>query len=341
MEALLYYIARALVAGLQALPLVWVARIGRAAGGLAYSLDARHRRVTQRNLTLVFGQEKGPEEIRALARENFRCIGESYACAIKTAAMSLEEIRPHVDFVAPALERPSQGRQPPRNVVVAIGHFGNFELYARFGQFAPAYQCATTYRGLRQPSLNRLLQSLRERSGCLYFERRFQGAALRAFMNKPGGLLGLLSDQSAGQAGLRLPFFGHDCSTTAAPAILALRYHCALYTGICYRIGLARWRIEQNPEIPTQEQGQPRSTEAIMLDVNRAFEAAVRRDPANWFWVHNRWKQFQGPSPIREVQSAEPRVGNGRAEVHAPSSPAQKVGSGVRAAEAAKSDHGK
>jgi hypothetical protein len=27
-----------------------------------------------------------------------------------------------------------------------------------------------------------------------------------------------------------------------------------------------------------------------MLDVNRAFEAAVRRDPANWFWVHNRWK---------------------------------------------------
>jgi lauroyl/myristoyl acyltransferase len=27
-----------------------------------------------------------------------------------------------------------------------------------------------------------------------------------------------------------------------------------------------------------------------MRDVNRAFEAAVRRDPANWFWVHRRWK---------------------------------------------------
>ena len=21
------------------------------------------------------------------------------------------------------------------------------------------------------------------------------------------------------------------------------------------------------------------------------FEAAIRRDPANWFWVHNRWKE--------------------------------------------------
>jgi KDO2-lipid IV(A) lauroyltransferase len=27
-----------------------------------------------------------------------------------------------------------------------------------------------------------------------------------------------------------------------------------------------------------------------MIDVNRAFEAAIRRDPANWFWVHRRWK---------------------------------------------------
>jgi lauroyl/myristoyl acyltransferase len=25
-------------------------------------------------------------------------------------------------------------------------------------------------------------------------------------------------------------------------------------------------------------------------NVNRAFEAAVQRDPATWFWVHNRWK---------------------------------------------------
>jgi len=24
--------------------------------------------------------------------------------------------------------------------------------------------------------------------------------------------------------------------------------------------------------------------------VNRAYETAIRRDPANWFWVHNRWK---------------------------------------------------
>jgi KDO2-lipid IV(A) lauroyltransferase len=97
---------------------------------------------------------------------------------------------------------------------------------------------------------------------------------------------------------LRLPFFGHDSSTSAAPAIFALRYRCSLYTGICYRVGLAKWRIEAGAEIPVLENGQPRSTRAIMLEVNQAFEAAIRRDPANWFWVHNRWKP---PPPGREA----------------------------------------
>jgi KDO2-lipid IV(A) lauroyltransferase len=312
MDDLLYFLGRSVVALVQALPLRWVARLGRVGGGLAYWIDARHRRVALRNLILCFGKEKSPAEIQTLARENFRRVGESFACAVKTASMTLEQIRPHVEFIAPpSILSPSPGDEP-QSIVAAIGHFGNFELYARFGQFAPVYKSATTYRGLRQSSLNRLLQTLRERSGCLFFERRFEGAALRTFMNQPGVILGLLSDQNAGESGLRLPFLGHNCSTSPAPAVFALRYRCRLHTGICYRIGLAHWRIEAGPEIPTLEDGQPRSTAAIMVDVNRAFEQAVRRDPANWFWVHNRWKQATYKSraaslpPHRSPENSEP-----------------------------------
>jgi KDO2-lipid IV(A) lauroyltransferase len=307
LDDLLFFVAWSAVRLLQALPLTWVARVGRAGGGLAYYLDGRHRRVTQRNLAMVFGYEKSAGELRALARENFRRIGENFGCAIKTAAMTLDQLRPHVEFVAPELLAMPVD-PPPQGVVAAIGHFGNFELYARIGQFAPAFQSATTYRGVRQASLNRLLQSLRERSGCRFFERRSDGPALRMFMRQPAVILGLLADQHGGDAGLRLPFMGHDCSTSAAPAVFALRYNCALLTGICYRVGLARWRIEAGAPIPTRENGEPRSKEAIMFDVNRAFEAAVRRDPANWFWVHNRWKWAKTgvQSPKSKVQSLEP-----------------------------------
>jgi lauroyl/myristoyl acyltransferase len=290
------------VALLLALPLRGAARLGRAAGTLGYWIDARHRGVAIRNLTMCFGQEKSADEIRALAKENFRRLGENFACAAKTASMTHEELKPHVEFIGPPIILSPPPGKKPSSIVVAIGHFGNFELYARFGQFCPAYQCATTYRGVRQPSLNRLLQDLRVRSGCLYFERRTDGAALKAAMNQPGLMLGLLSDQHAGNSGLRIPFLGHECSTSAAPAIFALRYHCALYTGICYRVGLAQWRIEAGAEIPTHENGAPRSSEAIMREVNLALEQAVRRDPANWFWVHNRWKPVKPRRKLREAK---------------------------------------
>ena len=305
MEPLLYSLARGLLALLQSLSLESAARLGRACGALAYWVDARHRHVALRNLTMCFGREKSPAELRALARENFRRIGENLACAAKTAAMSFEELRPRVEFVGNSRILSPPTGEKPQGVVAAIGHFGNFELYARFHQFAPSYSCAATYRALRQPSLNRLVQSLREHSGCLFFERRFDAAPLKAFMNQPGVMLGLLADQSAGTHGLRLPFFGHDCSTSAAPAVFALRYNCALCVGVCYRVGLARWRIEASEEIPTHLNGHARPTEAIMRDVNNVFEAAVRRDPANWFWVHNRWKQFKAQSVKSSVNSSQ------------------------------------
>jgi KDO2-lipid IV(A) lauroyltransferase len=290
MDTLLYVVARGFIAFVQMLPLRLVARIGRAGGGLAYWIDARHRRVAISNLTLCFGKEKSSADIRAIAKENFKRLGENYLSAIKTADMTSEELRPHIEFSGDLSVVSQSAGANRRSVVGAIGHFGNFELYARLGLFCEGLRCATTYRSLRQPALNKLLLSMRERSGCLYFERRTDAAALKQAMNEPGTLLGLLADQHGGRSGLRIPFFGHDCSTNAAPAVFALRYHCPLYTGICYRTGLAHWRIEVGAEIPTYENGAPRSIEAIMRDVNAALEQAVRRDPANWFWVHRRWK---------------------------------------------------
>ncbi|MBI5774901.1 MAG: hypothetical protein HZA89_14310 [Verrucomicrobia bacterium] len=306
MDTLLSLFARALISVLQALPLGVVARLGRALGALAYVADARHRNLAKRNLAACF-PEKTRAEITALARENFRRIGEGFACAIKTAGMDDDGARAVLELAgAEKLPRAADGGPPP-SMVVAIGHFGNFEMLARAGLFLPGYQTATTFRGLRQPGLTRVLQSLREKSGCLYFERRTDAAALKAAMNRPGMFLGLHADQHAGDRGTRLPLFGRDCSTSLAPGVFALRYGCPLITAACYRLRLGRWRIELGEEIPTRVNGQPRPTVEIAADVNRAFEAIIRRDPANWFWVHNRWKpgKWRADKPAGEPDAGE------------------------------------
>lgn len=301
-EFILYTLARAIIGTLQKLPLRCVAFLGRAGGGLVYFADARHRRVATQNLARAF-PEKTPVEARLLARENFRRIGENFACAVRTAAMKPEEITAIVSVVGAEKLRARLREGRPESIVFAIGHFGNFELFAHCGQFLPEYKIATTYRGVRQASLNRLLQSLRQKSGCLFFERRTDGEALRNAMNAGNLALGLLADQRG--RGLDLPFFGRPCSTSPAVALFALRYDAPIYPAICFRVAAGRWEIHVGDEIPTHENSHPRTSEAIMIDVNRAFESAVRRDPANWFWVHNRWKAVDNrktknlrPSPL-------------------------------------------
>jgi KDO2-lipid IV(A) lauroyltransferase len=300
MDPFIYALARALVAIIQALPLPAVARLGRATGGLAFYLTGRYRRVTRQNLTMCFGGEKSPAEIEELARENFRRLGENYLCAIKTAAMSAAELKPHVEFMGVEQLPHPTGDAPLPNLVMALGHFGNFELNARFHDVHPAYQCATTYRALKQPALNRLMQTLRRRSGCLFFERRTDGPLLRAALGRGGIILGLFADQSS--QGLRAPFLGHDCDTGLAPAVLALRYHTELYTAFCFRTTLAHWRLELGEKIATHANGHPRPSEDIMRDVNRSLEGAIRRDPANWFWVHRRWKGGAGAAPKVKIE---------------------------------------
>jgi len=95
-----------------------------------------------------------------------------------------------------------------------------------------------------------------------------------------------------------------DCDSPA-PAIFSLRYNCPLHTAICYRVKLGEWRIDVGDEIPTRINGVARSTADIMLDVNRAFELAVRRDPANWFWVHKRWKPVKAAKGETKMEDGE------------------------------------
>ena len=149
---------------------------------------------------------------------------------------------------------------------------------------------AATYRGLKDRRLDGLIRRMRDRSGCLFFERRRDGGALRAALREGNIVLGLLGDLHAGRKGLNLRFFNHDCSVSAAPALFALRYNLPLHTAICYRVGLARWRIELSEEIPTRVNGQRREIPDVTAEITAAFETAVRRDPPGWFWVHDRWR---------------------------------------------------
>ena len=274
------------------LPLKLVCFIGRQIGFVFYFIDTSHRKIAVNNLTNSLGNYHSESEITSIAKENFRRLGEVYLSVLKTAHISLKNLSDilsvkgleHLD-----LSQRNDGSNP--SFMFAIGHFGNFELYANAGLFAPEFDVGTTYRGFNQPWVEKLVTKIRNRSGCLYFDRRFEGKKLMSFMKRPNSITGLLADQNAGRSGIELPFFGLPCSTNPAPAIFSLRYNLRLHCCLCRRVGLGRWELELGPEISTHINGNARSVNDIMSDINATYEDYIREDPANWFWVHNRWKR--------------------------------------------------
>ena len=294
------WLLSALLGSIRCLPLVTVARLGRLLGGLASRMDRRHRRVAKENLARAFPELK-PQEVQALALENFRRIGEAYACAIRTPGMAPKELLERIEFVG--LDDLLQSGA--ERLVVATGHFGGFDLLAHVQGHWPEWHLATTYRAQGFAPLNTALQRLRDLTGVQFIERHNAVQAVSELFNQSKSILALFSDQHGGGKGLWLPFLGHHCSCSPAPAVIALRYKALLTMAICYRTDLARWQIEVGPVIPTHdEHGKERSLEDITLEIHRQYEIAVRRDPANWFWVHRRWKP---PSANQRTQGSAPR----------------------------------
>src|SRR5205814_3706457 len=98
--------------------------------------------------------EKNAAAIRALARENFRRIGENFAGAIKMAFMNPKELEEVLQVVGTNKLVEADQEETPQSRIMAVGHFGNFEAYARLGHFVPQFKIATTYRGLRHTAVN-------------------------------------------------------------------------------------------------------------------------------------------------------------------------------------------
>lgn len=298
-DYVIYMFAATILFLLRCLPFEALVFIGRLGGGLVYYLDARHRKVAIKNLRLAFREEYTEEQVKGIARENFKRIGGVFTSSVKLHYLPESKIRKIMKIEleqdpqcpSPMLCQPANGLNA---TLFAIGHFGNFEIFAWVGRLAKWKKFSTTYRGLPNERLNELIQRGRAFSGCEFLERRFEGSVVKERLRDPECHFGLLADQRMANGGVTCLFFGRECLTSAAPAIFALRYDRPLRVGVCFQTGFASWTITFYPAIPLyKKDGTRRSAKSITQDINDQYEQAIRKDPANWFWVHNRWKAVE------------------------------------------------
>jgi heptosyltransferase II len=256
--------------------------LGQVIGAFLWAILPRYRKLARENLSAAFGEEMSPSEIRWLTFRHFTTLGANGICSFKVAVLPQETVLRIAPFENSEVVERNILRG--RGVVLAISHMGSWELYAQAAFQRPETRFGTVYQALRNPYLDELINRDR-RKGVETFDRKNGFKAAIALLRKPG-CTAVLVDQSAGNGGIWMPFFNRICSTSPLAAALAIRTNSAVVPAAIFTSGFARWRIVYGEEIPYDRN----NPEQLTADINAALEGQIRQSPADWFWVHNRWK---------------------------------------------------
>jgi KDO2-lipid IV(A) lauroyltransferase len=287
-DYLVYLVLRLLVGFLQALPYRAACDLASALAWLIYRLDARHRAVALENLRHAFPGRFTEEELHRQVRAVYRHFCTLLIDIIHTPRrLHPNNWRRHVELDEPRWVDLLLGDRP---LLLLTGHFGNWEM----GGYALGLLGFTTHavaRPLDNPFVDDFLRSFRERTGQRLLAKKGDFDQMEALLANRG-VLATLADQDAGQRGLFVEFFGRPASTHKAVALLALEHRVPmLVAGVVRLPGDLRYRILIEDVInPEEYDGRPDAVRAITQRFTAGLERLVRQAPAQYFWVHRRWK---------------------------------------------------
>jgi len=280
----------------------WAARWG---GKLWYKLDHRHRRVAESNIRLALGYTSD-QKVRALAEANFIHLTTVFLETLCIARINSKNSHDYVSVSG--LELLQESFSKKKGLFMLTAHYGNWEWMAYLAPFYISNRFNIIVRPLNSPWLNKLLVYLRERSGNRIIDKkRATKSIFRALRNNQ--MVGMLLDQVSSRGeGVYAPFFGVYVLTNRALASLAIKTGSPVHPAFIQRQSDGKYRVEIKPAIamPTTGSLKDRVFHATTL-FNRSIEQQIRSDPAQWYWIHRRFKRYV--RNLDEVAEAERQTG--------------------------------
>jgi KDO2-lipid IV(A) lauroyltransferase len=176
-----------------------------------------------------------------------------------------------------------------RPVIFISGHFANWEVMA-IGAYESGFDAATVFRPPNNPYVDRWIATKRLQSGFKeQIAKGTHGMRLIFTRLRRGKIVCFLVDQKTNE-GIASPFFGRDAMTTPAPAALALKLNAILQPVSIRRLKGANFEVSFPPAITFSPSGDhDRDIADLTAVINAQIEQQVRKDPAQWLWVHRRW----------------------------------------------------
>ena len=268
-----------------------LARIGDGIGDVYSMLGGRRREIIDFNLRLAY-PEKSDEERRQLARAVTRHFGRSGLDTIRIQRLRPEELLAAVEIEG--WEHVERALSYGRGVFFLTAHIGSWEVAALVTGLKLEAGLSVVNRPLDNPYLELELDRLRKLYGNDVFgKRNIAREMLRQL--KSGGGVGILIDQRVREdQGVEVPFFGHSAWTHPILARMARKTCAPVVPIFALREAPGRYSLRyEEPllveDLTEAERGDGPLTARYMA----VLEAAIRKDPEQWLWYHDRWKQLR------------------------------------------------
>jgi KDO2-lipid IV(A) lauroyltransferase len=188
------------------------------------------------------------------------------------------------------IERAKWMMQEGKGLLMLTGHYGNFEIpgYA-MGLFG--FNIYSIARPLDNKFINKYLYSVREKNGQKIIDKK--GASdMMVDLVEQGATMCFIADQDAGKKGVFVDFFGRKASSYKSIGLLALQYNKPIVVGVCRQVpGEFFFEVEVGRIIEPHEWANAENPlQWITQEYNIALEDLIRKDPAQYWWLHRRWK---------------------------------------------------
>jgi KDO2-lipid IV(A) lauroyltransferase len=264
------------------LPTRWQWRLAGIACLLGAPWLGERRRIAAINLARCFPERDAPDR-RALVRRSLREAAMGVFESLAAWYASGEALRPRFDIAG--LEHLRDAMVGGRGAIVLVSHQTPLELALRLLNEAAPRPVAIMKRGHNDACIEAEIDARRRAHCGLTIDKRDARGLIAAL--EEGRAVIIAADQDFNFQHAFLPFFGQPAATLLAVPQIAARCGASVLPLWFGRDEAGRYSLRLDPPWP---QAALADAEAAMCDYHGRLEAEVRRRPAQYLWVHRRFK---------------------------------------------------
>ncbi len=270
------------------LPSTWACRIARLMAIPAWAVAGRRRRITLSNLRHVYGHRWSEARIHEVALESWKRIAVSAVEALQIGRWIQDPtFQDELVWTGPWQQLERRQQQGEAFLLVS-GHQGPFEVILPI-LVARGWSIGLLSRPVKNGYIDSWLGWLRRGTVPHILDPTGALPAMGKALDD-GISLALLIDQN-NRDGLFVPFLGRKAGTTSSVGVLTRRYKVpVVYLQARRIVEGKRYRMHcEIADLPWGD-GIRSHVEEVTAAATARIEAMVRENPADWLWMHQRWK---------------------------------------------------